>query len=206
LPYVISTLAVASMLGRSWCYLHYGPDWGVAALALTPCRADALMIGVLGALMVRAPRLRSFLATRPWPLHLAVTIFGLGVAVLSWKEWTVNTVAMSTVGFTCLALFYQSLLLLAVLRVDGWWARAMRFRPLMNLGKIAYCVYLTHLTVFDVVVYVLRGYPRESTPDWPAAVVALVLTIELARFSWRVLESKMIRLGLRLSRSTAAPT
>jgi peptidoglycan/LPS O-acetylase OafA/YrhL len=199
LSFVVGLLALASAVTRTVLYLHFGNDWGTAAYTLMFCRADALMLGVLGALAMRNAQVRTLLSERPWILRAAVVVFGGGVTVLLIKGWTMQTRPMSTLGYTCVSLFYTSLLLIAVVRTHGWWARVMRLSSLRWLGNLAYCLYLLHGPTFTASCYLLRGRPHPDGPDWAAAALGLVLALGLSYLSWQYFESKMIRIGHRFS-------
>ena len=199
LPLVVGALALASIGVRSALYLYSRGAWAVAAYTLVFCRADALMIGVLGALVVRKESLVSLLSRKRWMLPVTVAVFGGAVAVLQFKGWTMETRPMSTVGYTVLALFYLSLLLLAVMHTAGWWAAVMRFGPLRRLGGLAYCVYLLHEPTLRASRYLLYGRTPPAGVGWKAAALGLALTLGLAQLSWRYFESKMIRIGHRFS-------
>ena len=94
-----------------------------------------------------------------------------------------------------------------MVHTSGWWASIARLAPLRSLGRIAYCVYLVHETAFNFCSYWLRGnaHPR-SQLDWAVVAAALAVSLGLAQFSWRYFESKMIRLGRRLSNEVLPST
>ncbi len=192
LPQTIGALVVASVLGRSLFYLHYGSEWGTAAYTLMFCRADALMLGTLGALAVRSARARRFVVPRRWPLPLALGATGLAVAVLAWRGWDMNTRPMSTLGYSCLAVFYLSLLLWVVLRQQGWWAALMRLRPHRGLQPAGMFTSTSCMgSPLHACAYLLRG-SRAAGPDWLAAAAGLTLAFGFSALSWRYFESRMI--------------
>jgi peptidoglycan/LPS O-acetylase OafA/YrhL len=80
------TAALASTAIRSLLYLHYGPSWGNAAYVLIFTRADALMLGVVCALLLRDPRWKSLLARNQWLAGASCAVFGLGILVLMYKR------------------------------------------------------------------------------------------------------------------------
>jgi peptidoglycan/LPS O-acetylase OafA/YrhL len=207
LPALLAGLALASAGLRTALYLHFGRDWGPAAHTLAFCRADALMFGALGAWALREPRVRTWLENRPSILRGAALLLGTAAAIMLAEGWTLSTLPLCTFGYTCLALFYLSLVLLAVVHTSGWWASIARLAPLRSLGRIAYCVYLVHETAFNVCSYWLRGnaHPRNQL-DWAVVAAALAVSLGLAQFSWRYFESKMIRLGRRLSNEVLPST
>jgi peptidoglycan/LPS O-acetylase OafA/YrhL len=203
LPGTVAGLVVASVIGRTLMYLHYGSEWGTAAYTLMPCRADALMLGALGALAVRDQRARRFMTECRWALPAAVALSGAAVAVLTAEGWTMSTRPMSTLGYTALAIFYLALLLWAVMRRGTWWAAVMRTRFLGGLGSLAYCLYLVHGSALNIASYLMHGRLRGSGPDWPAAAIGLACAVGFSAVSWRYLESRMIGIGHRLSRTGA---
>jgi peptidoglycan/LPS O-acetylase OafA/YrhL len=196
LPAAIAALALVCAAGRTLLYLHHGSGWENAAYVLTFCRGDSLLIGVLVALAVRAPRARRFLVERAWLLPAALLFFGDGVAVFIAKAWTMDA-PMSTFGYTWLALFYASLLLLAVSRTNGWVARLLTAQPLRFLGNRAYCLFLVHMATFNLSSQLVNANGSEWS--WSAALLGLALALGLAEISWRLLERNMIATGHRLA-------
>jgi peptidoglycan/LPS O-acetylase OafA/YrhL len=200
MPALLAGLALASAGMRAALYLHFEGNWGAAAHTLVFCRADALMFGALGAWALREPRLRTWLENRPSILRGVVLALGTAAGTMLVEGWTLATPPMCTFGYTFLALFYLSLILLAVVHTSGWWASITRLSPLRSLGRLAYCVYLVHETVFQVCSHWLSGnaHPKDQL-DWTPIAAGLVVSLGLAQLSWRFFESKMIRIGHRLS-------
>jgi len=194
LPATVALLALASLAARAVVYFTAGGGGHV----LMPCRADALMLGVLGAIVVREPRLREALSATRAPLLLPLVVSGAGIAAAFWRGWT-RSPAMATVGYSLIAIFYLSLLLLAVCRPQGAWAALLRLPPLRRLGQLAYCLYLTNEPVLALTRYVLRGGRRPEGPDWPAVAIAFVVSLALCEASWRWFESRMVAAGHRVS-------
>ena len=203
-------LAIASMTLRSIFTLTVGPGGHV----LMPCRADGLMLGVGAALVVRDAGLRQRLAAAPAPLHIAIAVFGGGLALYLWRGWSAHALPVATAGYSLLALFYVSLLLLAVCRPAGAWARLMRLAPLRRMGKLAYCLYLVNEPVLALTRFALRGagFAPGLAADATAAAIAFVVSVALSEVSWRVFESKLVAIGHRFSyrdrdpRATVAPS
>jgi peptidoglycan/LPS O-acetylase OafA/YrhL len=204
LPAVIAGLAVSCAAGRALLYLHHGSGWENAAYVLTFCRGDALLLGVLAALAVRAPRVRQFLAGRAWVLPAALVFFGDGVAVFIARAWTMDR-PMSTFGYTWIACFYVTLLLFAVLRTSGSVARLLSARPLRFLGNRAYCLYLVHMAALNLGVRLMNAEANGSQWSWSAALLALAIALGLSELSWRFLESKMIAMGHRIAARLGSP-
>lgn len=189
-------LALGSTISRSLLYLHYGPFWGTAAYTLIFSRADALMVGVICAVLLRDPRLKELVRRKRWATEVSCAIFGFGVAVLISRGWGMGTMPMCTLGFTCLALFYASILMLVVITPKGFLSRAFRTRWLMWLGTISYGLYLFHGITIGIVAPVLHY--RSAAASWPrvaAAIIALIAALCLAHLSWNHFESKLVQLG-----------
>jgi peptidoglycan/LPS O-acetylase OafA/YrhL len=100
------------------------------------------------------------------------------------------------------ALAFASLLGYVVLREggQGGLCRALRTRPLLELGKVSYTLYLIHQPVAAFVDNLARDFmPMSHTLERMAArPVALVLSFLLAEASWHYFEAPMMRLKDRL--------
>jgi len=192
-------IALASTTSRSLLYWHFGPSWGTAAYVLIISRADALMLGVVCALLLRNPQWKAILVRNPWATGASCAIFGFGVAVLTYKKWGMGTMPMSTLGFTCLALFYASLLMKVVISPDGLLSRAFRSAWLRWFGMISYGLYLFHAIVLGVLSPILL-HPLRAEPDWLIALATAcgaLASIGLAWISWNFFESRIVRFGHR---------
>jgi exopolysaccharide production protein ExoZ len=64
----------------------------------------------------------------------------------------------------------------------------------MALGAISYCVYLIHPLVFGLVFELLKNYPNAGAIS---AILALVLTIIIAKLSWEYFEKPLVGFGHR---------
>jgi peptidoglycan/LPS O-acetylase OafA/YrhL len=73
-------------------------------------------------------------------------------------------------------------------------ARVLRAKWLMGLGAISYCVYLIHPLVFGLVFELLKNYPNAEAIS---AILALVLTIVIAKLSWEYFEKPLVGFGHR---------
>lgn len=176
-----------------------------------PCfHADGLMIGVGCAWAYRQQRIVTWLQTRPWVLYVAVATFGAAI----WSTGaTLNpdpSARVNTYGLTVVACFYAALLMISVLLPASPITLALRIRPLRSLGKLAYCIYLLHVSAllgaFDLLP---DSGPLASTPvKWAAGLASIGAVIFVAGISWRSLESPLIRIGHRFkyaSRTIESP-
>ena len=177
---------------------------------LMPCRADALLLGVLGAIILRDSRLRGWLAGKPRFLPRAIAILLLGVAYLGWRAFSDRDPLMATGGLTWLALMYLASLLYALLNRESWISHCLRWKWLCGLGVIAYGTYLFQELFLSVF---FRRIPwLYSWRDIGVSFFALLVTILFCRLSWVYFEKPLVKIGHRTryqfgeaSRATTAP-
>jgi len=180
--------------------LHaFAPSHHLAWFALMPCRADALLLGVLGAALLRDEWWKLWLEKNRRLLLFVLVPLAVGLAILTRRSPDPFGYDMLTVGYSWLALFYLCVLLCALLFRESWFGACLRWGWLTWLGSIAYGTYLFH----DFIRQALRGLyysgpPGGSTPIQIAiSVLALVLTLGLCRLSWVFFEKPLIQIGHR---------
>jgi peptidoglycan/LPS O-acetylase OafA/YrhL len=108
---------------------------------------------------------------------------------------------MCTLGFTCLALFYASLLMQILISPHGLASRVFQMSWLRWLGKISYGLYLFHFIVMAGLSPILV-YGRHPEPDWLLAMITAggaAGSIALSWLSWTFFESKIVRFGHRFT-------
>jgi peptidoglycan/LPS O-acetylase OafA/YrhL len=164
-----------------------------APYTLLPCRADALGWGVLLALALRDPRIFGVLQShrrKAYPLILA-----LGTGSLALSTMPVMSVWFIGAAYSCLAAFYALLLFVLVANPRQIEQRLFRFGPLVNLGTVAYAVYIFHQGIN----YLLHAAVFGAAPridGWGSALItslSLATVLALAAVSWRFLEKPLIR-------------
>jgi peptidoglycan/LPS O-acetylase OafA/YrhL len=167
-----------------------------AAYVLMPCRADALCLGILVALLVRTPRLWNMVIVRPALVCWIAGITLLGPIWLTYRGFGMLDGRMAEVGYSFLALFYTSCLLLA-LTAKGIVRRVLHNRALRELGTLSYCVYLIHMSLVEGVRRVLALLFGDSTrpTHFLSLIIGIPLVIAVAKLSWHFLEHPMLRRG-----------
>ena len=166
----------------------------IAPYVLFPCRMDALLCGVLCAYAMSQAKIRD------WLFHNRVILYGTLVILLAWpalatlKGWSLFSFQMQSFGFTLLAFAYACFLLIAIVEKSGPVAWLTRLAPLGGFGMLAYCIYLIHPGVLNVVSQVLgRSFPA----DWLLLGVSLISVMIIAGVSWRFFERPLVSLGHR---------
>jgi peptidoglycan/LPS O-acetylase OafA/YrhL len=171
------------------------PSNTLSWVVLMPCRADALLLGVLGSIALRSPHWR--LEKYRGAILLAMVVLACGFVFLTIKPSSPYDFRMLSIGFTWLALFYLSILLCALLYRESWLARCLRWHWLGWLGTIAYGTYLLHEFVRSFFFGLIWSHLpfRMSSREFWVSVLALVVTLVIARASWLFFERPLVELG-----------
>jgi len=191
LRFMLFAIAGAPLL-RTF-FIHHDPGNFFSWYTLMPCRADSLLLGVLGAIVLREPGWRGWLLDRRRFVLLAIAILLLGVGYLGWRAPSHHDALMATVGFTWLALTYLAFLLYALLYRDSWISHCLRWSWLRGLGVIAYGAYLFH--EFFLGMFFGRVPWLYSWHDVGLSVIVLVVTISFCRLSWVYFEKPLVKIG-----------
>lgn len=173
--------------GVRWDQLH----------ALLPCRADALALGVLAALLVRNEA-----ATR-WVrknialgyVYLVILLCGV-VTLLKWDQFRFT----ETFGLSILDQLYFCLLVLLLVAPPRLMTWIFRSKWLRWLGTVSYCVYLIH-QIISYSIFRIAGYSEPAITNissFSLMALALLVTFYLAQLSWKYLESPLSRRAHRL--------
>jgi peptidoglycan/LPS O-acetylase OafA/YrhL len=197
LPYVLLTGIALTPLLRIGIIL-WNPQFAQGAYVLMPARMDALFLGVLCAYLLRQPDVLTSLTKRRKQLTAAFVVLGIGVGWLTLiTPARAVTIPLVSYGYTWLALFYTSFLLLAVTAAQSWPARIARLPFLRQLGFITYGVYLFHQGINGLFHgLLLQQEPQFHTPvDFGVTLLALAATIGLAYLSWHYFEKWIVRWG-----------
>jgi len=185
-------VVIAAPILRIALYLA-SPHNGVADYVSMPCRADALSLGVLSAWLARSPRGWSFLLAHARELKWVASIFFAGTIVMTpWGEPVHG--AMATFGYTWLALFYTSILLIAVSGASVRICSLLQSRRLMQLGTISYFVYLFHLPFMEAArrLLWLRFDLNSAMVHFAGGWLGVAMTLIAAQISWRFFEKPLV--------------
>lgn len=173
------------------------PQGALAAYVLVLCRADALLLGALGAVLVRRAQAWNYLVRHKNLLYGVLLVLATGVGIMAVRGYSTRSLVMISVGYTWLALFYLCLLLLALIKQNGVMHRVLRNPMLMSLGTIAYATYLLHHGINGLChsLFSSRKPQLASVGDLLITLLALLATIVLAKLSWRYFEKPLVERG-----------
>lgn len=176
---------------------------------LTPCRVDAIAIGVLLALVWRDQRWRARLLTHQKSLYALVGLSLITVGYFGIWHPSPYSYAMSLWGLSCVGVFFACLLLLALVAHDGIWAGFCRWNFWRDIGGVSYCMYLIHLAVADILHAAFHSSNGQISTSFFFTITAFAAatTWAVAKISWRYLESPLLRRGQidRISESSQGP-
>jgi len=173
----------------------------LASYVLTFTRADALSLGVLAALLVRNPISWTWLQSHRRALCSIAGVLFLGIAYMTWQGYGALSFPMVTWGYSWLALFYTSVLLIAVTSTEGPVARILKNNLLIKLGTLAYCSYLVHVAFMNAVRHPLKAYfPQYPVGAWlMGGILGTALTLAVAWLSYKYFEKPLLRRGHKYS-------
>ena len=200
LPYFLGSVILASPALRAM-FILFNTEWGFfPSYLLMPCRADALMSGVLCAYFLRHDNIRTYLISHLPYLYGICGFFSVGLMLLLLKKEYLGSIAMTTYGYTLFALFYSSVLLIALLHQRGFLSVLAQNHLLRNLGVIAYGVYMFHQGVSGLAHGLILGQSPRIQCGIDALVTfgALILTLSFAGLSWIKFEQIVIKRGQSL--------
>lgn len=195
LTWILVSVVIAAPVLRTAIHLIF-KNGNVADYVLMPCRADTLCLGVLVAILTRTPRLWNVVIARPSAVYWLAGITFLGPIWMTYKGFGQFDDTMVSVGYSLLALFYTSCLLLA-LTAHGVLQTIFHNRGLRELGVLSYCIYLIHMSLVEGVRRLLALRFGDSTR--PTHILSLAIGIPLifavAKLSWRFFEQPRLRRG-----------
>jgi peptidoglycan/LPS O-acetylase OafA/YrhL len=195
---LLTVCAVVAPLMRIYLWYRHPADTD-AMYMLTSSRIDALSLGGLAALLtlerpawLRRERLMIVGALA------GATAFAIG---LRYGFLFYHDPLMRTIGFTPIDLCCASILCLVVLSPESRITAALRWKPLVYTGTIAYGMYLLHMPAAVVVRKVAGHFSGSFIEDHSFRAMAIVFPAAFlcASLSWRFFEEPILKLKGRFS-------
>lgn len=182
----------------------FWPNHPLAWFVLMPCRADGLFFGVLGAVALREPVSKAWIASRRNLFRALIVLFAIGLPFVTQTDMHANGLPMVSVMLSWLAAFYLLVLVYAMSFPQSLASRCLRWAWLRWLGMIAYGMYLFHELVLSIAKDFLGAGSTSSSMarQMIASAVAVVVTLILASLSWEYFEKPLVRRGHRSSYGT----
>jgi len=170
-------------LGASITRLYYASD----------TRADALLIGCLIAILLAVdpfPKNRKF----EFCIKLFAAVAFVFLAFMALRSTWIDLVLYQAMLFTIIPLSAAVILLVLIKWPPRTAVRALRFAPLVWIGRVSYGLYLWHWPVRWFV------YGRQTLPTSIAQLLAAVfLSLALTTLSYYFIEKPFLRLKHRFS-------
>lgn len=197
-PHVCLFLIVSAPVIRTFImvqpYIHNS-----AAFVLLPSRLDSLLIGVLGAWMIREKEIHDFFKNNIEFIKNGCLILAAGAMLFAVGRFGVLSMAITPIGYTWLAILYLGIIYVGLLSEYGLTKSVLMLRPLRWLGCRSYAIYLFHQLIHGAFYCIFNGSGPSLTKSYGYlwSLLALITTILFAALSWFLIEKPFIRLGRR---------
>jgi peptidoglycan/LPS O-acetylase OafA/YrhL len=181
------------------CWSGHGSQWGRVALNIfTPCRFDALALGVLLAIVWQSEEKRRWIrerAGRLVPLMAVLTLVGFALLYLGGPGGSSSHALALALARTAIILGCLCLLLCVLTKPASAFCRFLRSKVMRGFGRISYCLYLVHWGVIWMISqFVLHvGFGESMRRDLISAVSGILISLAIAKLSWRFLEGPLLR-------------
>jgi peptidoglycan/LPS O-acetylase OafA/YrhL len=199
LPFLFLTGIILAPIIRISIYLTLGAEDSATANYVLPfCRMDALCFGALGAWMIRQPRTEEILQRfPPYAIYLISLMLFIGFFILSNMRLGFDSFLLISIGYTWIALFYFSVLWIAITRRESVIAAIFRLQILTLFGTLAYGLYLLHQPILGIMHNILRNSSPLITERFAFLVTFLALGVLLiiTYLSWTYFEKPLVKFG-----------
>ncbi len=193
LPYVFMAGIVLAPALRLFILIRFPNKW-VATYVLLPSRMDSLFVGLLCAYYLRHPGVWAWLVEHRNRLWTLCFVLLAGIPALATKAIPF-TFLWVIAGYGWFALLYSTAMFLALTDSQSWLSRALRPKWLTGLGTISYGVYLFHVGINGLCVWMFtgHGWPLAGWKDFAPTFLALVTTLGVGTLSWHYFEKPIVR-------------
>jgi peptidoglycan/LPS O-acetylase OafA/YrhL len=195
---VLCVLVVLVMAARAGVtFLGRGAQWSAdAANMWTVCRADALALGMILALVWRSEDGGRWLTARARFFAHGIVLFtacGVTLLYLAGSAGLTGRVLLAVFTRTAMQLSCLCLMIYVLTNPDSIACRLLRSEPMRGVGRISYCLYLVHFGVLWMISrFVFHAHLGQSfRRDAASAVLGVATSLLIATLSWRYLEQPL---------------
>jgi peptidoglycan/LPS O-acetylase OafA/YrhL len=179
-------------------FIGHRDDWADSAARIwPPCRADALAMGMLLAMAWHSSEVRAWVHKHVslfcWGMFassgLAILLSWMASANLSYCRFLNVAFGRTAIEVSCLCLIVYLLC-----RPQSGFGMFLCSETMRQFGKISYCLYLIHWGILWMIFrFVLHTrFGDHLWLDLTAAPIALLLSIGIAKLSWKYFESPIL--------------
>ena len=195
MAFCLSGMVISAVLRNLPWVQHWNEIYSNFIYRFTPLHIDGLLFGAILAMML--PRYGDRKNLRK---TFVVLFWGTAAAVVFLARTPgPTTPAMTRVGYSVLVLFAGSLLWLSVAPSGSIWARRIfSSKPLVQLGKYSYFIYVFHMPFFYYVRILGAHFIGEQSMAHPymtrvqMGCVTFALTYLAAAVSWKIFEGPIL--------------
>jgi peptidoglycan/LPS O-acetylase OafA/YrhL len=193
LPYLFIAGFVIAPIVRTYLAFHF-PSKLFSTYVLLPSRMDSLFLGLLCAYSLRQPEIWNWLLNHRRRLWIVLLILLSGIPPLS-THGIPYTLLWVTVGYGWMAIFYATILILAVTNSQSFLNTFLCWSWLRGFGTISYGVYLFHPGIYLILLWAIAGNINSNLNwmDFGIKCLAMAGTITFASLSWRYFEKPIVR-------------
>ncbi|MBD2677425.1 MULTISPECIES: acyltransferase [Nostoc] len=202
LSWFLGIVIIGVVLYRHWLLLTNPVTFQLTAgiYVNTLCRLDTLAIGSLIALWMRSETMIPWLV-KIAPIAMIVSSIGLMIIFVIQGGVTAYTIGMDSIGFTLLAIFFGSLIVLSITKPqNSFLPRVLNWPPLQALGIISYGFYVYHVPLGFPLIDRVYQYTEKYIGNYfiVSHLIAVfffgILTLLISIFSWYFLEQPFLKL------------
>lgn len=194
--FIIIPLTLILILAPFFRYLS-SDNW-FSMYLLFQCRMDSLITGVFIALIFENVILTEKLKGSKNLMYLIFVLFGAGMLAYSaGYQFIPGYLFYSWINF-----FYGMLILITVLFKENNLNRLLRNRMLGKIGIVSYGIYLSHLIINYLFIWILEKKGFVMVSDLQVVIIAIIsfiLTFIFSYTSYYLFENKLIKIGHKFS-------